>query len=62
MKQNHISVPEGTMINKKTSKKELKEIIDKYTNQPVVIKPRTTNGGVGVTVFSAPPTKEDLKL
>lgn len=52
-----LRVPRGIMINDKLSEEQLEDLYENYEEKPIVIKPRTTNGGVGITVFTTPPSK-----
>lgn len=52
IKENGLEVSEGIMINENITDEELNDIIKKLCDKPIVIKPRTTNYGVGITVFS----------
>lgn len=60
MSQNGIIVPNGIMINKKMTNEEIDKQCALFYDKPVVVKPRTTNGGTGITVFSKPAQKEEL--
>ena len=60
MKEHGIYVPEGIMINKKMKSKEQEKLISNFDNRSVVIKPRTTNCGIGITVFEESVPKEEL--
>ena len=55
--KNKLRVPKGIMISKKLTEEQLEDLYENYEERPIVIKPRTTNGGVGITVFTTPPTK-----
>lgn len=57
LQQAKLKVPKGILINNKLIDKEVEELYETYKERPVVIKPRTTNSGVGISVFSTPPTK-----
>ncbi len=61
MKENNIRVPNGTMISKKNNKSELQKVFNEYVNKRVVVKPRNTNSGTGITVFSKPASLNQLK-
>ena len=61
MKQNGVCVPEGIMINKKMAEEQQEKLISQFDGKPVVIKPRTTNCGVGITVFEKLATRKELK-
>ena len=60
LQKNKLKVPKGIMINKKLSEEQLKDLYENYEEKPIVIKPRTTNGGTGITVFTTPPTKSQF--
>ena len=60
LQKNKLKVPKGIMINKKLSEEQLEDLYENYEEKPIVIKPRTTNGGVGITVFTTPPTKSQF--
>ena len=55
--ENKLRVPKGIMISNKLEEEQLEDLYENYEEKPIVIKPRTTNGGVGITVFTTPPTK-----
>lgn len=57
LQKNKLKVPRGIMINKKLSEEQIEDLYENYEEKPIVIKPRTTNGGIGITVFTTPPTK-----
>lgn len=61
MKENGICVPNGVIINKDMSEEEKESLISMFYEAPVVVKPRTTNCGVGITVFAAPVQPKELK-
>lgn len=52
MSQNKINVPSGIMLSKEMSEQEKEKRYSQFYNKPVVVKPRSTNGGTGITVFS----------
>lgn len=58
--RNKLNVPQGIMISNKLSEIEIEDLYENYIERPIVIKPRTTNGGVGITVFTTPPTKQQF--
>lgn len=57
LQQHRLRVPRGIMINNRLSEEQLEDLYENYEEKAIVIKPRTTNGGVGITVFTTPPTK-----
>ena len=48
LKRNGIQVPEGEEFS---TIEDAKESIHKWTGQPVVIKPKSTNFGIGISIF-----------
>ncbi|WP_143315186.1 bifunctional glutamate--cysteine ligase GshA/glutathione synthetase GshB [Clostridium sp. HBUAS56017] len=52
-----IRVPEGEEFN---SMKEAGERIKKYVNKPIVIKPKSTNFGTGISIFKKGAKEEDI--
>lgn len=57
LEEQGIRVPEGR------SYRSLAEILadyEYYKNKPIVIKPKSTNFGIGITIFTEPFTKEDF--
>lgn len=61
MQENGICVPKGVHINKKMSAVKQEELISTFYQKPVVVKPRTTNCGIGITVFEKPIDMKELK-
>lgn len=57
LKQHGIKVPEGTVY---TSMEEVLLDIDFIINKPCVIKPKSTNFGLGIHIFSNGATKKEL--
>lgn len=48
LRDNNIKVPAGIEVN---SLQEALNIIDDYVNKPIVIKPKSTNFGIGISIF-----------
>lgn len=61
MRENEIKVPDGDLINNKMSLDKKEEIISQFYNKSVVVKPRNTNSGTGITVFKTPANPKQLK-
>lgn len=61
MRKNKIVVPDGILLTNKKSIKDQENLYSKFYNKTCVVKPRTTNGGTGITVFSTPVSKQILK-
>ena len=60
LQENKLNVPKGIMISNKLSEEQIEDLYENYEEKAIVIKPRTTNGGVGITVFPTPPTKSQF--
>ncbi len=60
LQKNKLKVPKGIMISNKLSEEQIEDLYDNYRNKAIVIKPRTTNSGIGITVFPTPPTKSQF--
>lgn len=56
-----LNVPDGIVIEKDMLAKDINHEILKYAGKPVVIKPRTTNCGVGITVFKDKASESEIK-
>ena len=57
LEDNNIRVPKGEEY---TSIEEAKIKSDKFVGKPVVIKPKSTNFGIGISIFTEGTTKEDI--
>lgn len=55
LEENGIAVPKGDMF---TDKDDAKEAFSEYENTPIVIKPKSTNYGIGITIFKEPCSKK----
>lgn len=55
--QHGIRVPSGEVFQ---SLEEAKQSYDTYRNKPVVIKPKSTNFGLGITIFNGEFSREDM--
>lgn len=60
MKESGLNVPEAIILNKNMEQEEKQELLRKFYNTKVVIKPRNTNKGTGITVFSERANKEQI--
>lgn len=58
LKSHGIIVPEGEEFN---SIKEAIIAINKFEGRPIVIKPKSTNFGLGISIFKNGASKEDIK-
>lgn len=55
LKENGFNVPDGEAFY---SRQEAKLSYVKFSNKAIVVKPKSTNGGIGITVFVEPPAQE----
>lgn len=60
LKENKLIVPKGIALEQSMSEAKQKQLIEDFINQRVVIKPRTTNCGTGITVFDRPATEAEI--
>ena len=61
LRENNFNTPDGIILEKKFTKKEIDYLINPYIDKSVVVKPNTTNKGIGITVFEKPVSQKDLK-
>lgn len=55
---NNIKVPNGIEVN---SLNEALNVIDDFVNKPIVIKPKSTNFGIGISIFKDGTDEESMK-
>lgn len=60
MKNAGLCVPEAVLLDKDMDKEDIEELVSKFLNGPLVIKPRNTNYGTGITVFSKKASKKQI--
>lgn len=60
LRKNNINTPNGIILEKGLTKKELENYIKSFIGKSVVVKPNNTNKGVGITVFEKPVTALNL--
>lgn len=60
MKNFGLNVPKAVLIQKNMEKQEIEEILQEFETKKLVVKPRNTNMGTGITVFSEVPDKSQL--
>lgn len=56
--KNGISTPRGIMFNKND---DIEKIVATYVNKSIVVKPQSTNCGVGITIFNQGASAEKLR-
>ncbi len=60
MKEAGLSVPEAILLDKDMNQTDIEELVSEYYNKKIVIKPRNTNYGTGITVFSKKASKAQI--
>ena len=55
-----LNVPKAFLLNKEMDKEEIDSVVSPFYNKKIVIKPRNTNYGTGITVFSKPASKKQI--
>ncbi len=55
-----LTVPQAVLLESDMSEEEVEEIVSKFYNKTAVVKPRNTNYGTGITVFSKKVSKKEL--
>ena len=60
LRENNINTPNGIIIEKGITKRDLDYILLPFINKSVVVKPNTTNKGTGITVFEKPANEKEL--
>lgn len=60
MKNAGLCVPEAILLDKNMDKEEIEELVSTFFNNPLVVKPRNTNYGTGITVFSKKTSKKQI--
>lgn len=58
LRDNNIKVPEGIEVN---SLNEALSVIKDFINKPIVIKPKSTNFGIGISIFKDGANEESIK-
>lgn len=61
LRKNKIKVPDGIVLKQNMAKEKIDNLIEKFINKETVVKPRTTDCGVGITVFDKPASKEEIE-
>lgn len=55
-----LNVPKAILLNKEMDKDEIEGLVKQFFNTKLVVKPRNTNYGIGITVFSKPANKKQI--
>ena len=60
LRDNNFNTPDGIILEKGLTKRDLLFLTRRFVNKSVVVKPNTTNKGIGITVFEKPVSEKDL--
>ena len=60
MKENGLNVPKAILLKKSMDKNDIEFILQPFFDSKLVVKPRNTNYGIGITVFSQNASKEQI--
>ena len=58
MSEAGVNVPDAIVLDKSMTEKDIDELLHDYYNTKLVVKPRNTNYGTGITVFNKPASKK----
>ena len=58
MKKAGVNVPDAILLDKDMTEKDIDELLHDHYNTKLVVKPRNTNYGTGITVFSKPASRK----
>ena len=60
LRENNLNTPDGIILEKGISKRDIEYCTRPFIGRSVVVKPNTTNKGIGITVFEKPVSQADL--
>ncbi len=60
MADSGLNVPTAILLNNEMDEEDIDNLVSPFYNSRIVIKPRNTNYGIGITVFSKPATKKQI--
>ncbi len=60
MAEASLNVPKAVLLDKEMDKDEIESVIAPFANTKLVVKPRNTNYGIGITVFAKTATKKQI--
>lgn len=60
MKEYGLNVPKAVLLEKNMDSQDEKILLETFYNHPLVVKPRNTNYGTGITVFAKNATKTQI--
>ena len=61
LRENHFNTPDGIILEKGLTKRDIDFLINPFVGKSVVVKPNTTNRGTGITVFEKAVNQNDLR-
>lgn len=60
MQEHGLSVPKAILLEKDMEQEDIEALLKPFYNRSLVVKPRNTNYGTGITVFSKPASKKQI--
>lgn len=60
MKEHKLNVPDAILLNKNMNQQDREELLKQFYNHFLVVKPRNTNYGTGITVFAKGASKTQI--
>lgn len=60
MKEHKLNVPDAILLNKSMNQQDREELLKQFYNHSLVVKPRNTNYGTGITVFAKGASKTQI--
>ena len=61
LRENNFNAPNGIILEKNLTKRDIQILMEPFIGKSVVVKPNTTNKGIGITVFEKSVNEKDLK-
>lgn len=61
MKEAGVNVPKAILLTSDMNDVDIDEVMEDYYNKKIVVKPRNTNYGTGITVFAGKATKAQIR-
>ena len=60
MQEHGLCVPKAILLEKDMEQSDKEALVEPFYNNPLVVKPRNTNYGTGITVFAKPASKKQI--
>lgn len=61
LRENNFNTPNGIILEKGLTKRDIDILIEPFIGKSIVVKPNNTNKGIGITIFEKPVNEIDLK-